>query len=266
MKNLIYQVALGTTSNLYDVCTESVRRYAEKYGITYIKQTEPILKIVPEGNHRSSRSHRLGFLPIFEKENALSYFGKYDSIAVIDADIFIRSTAPNIFEYFSGDFGAVPERDMPLTNRYKIKVKNYSREQYTSLAAEVDFDVNNLGFEFMNMGMMLMNKSILPYLKGQTPKEFISRPEFKQFVDGVGLWKWSTDQTLLNYWIRKEKMNIQRLDWKWNALYKGIEDKFLPEAHFVHFFLKDHLPNHGENVTDLLKAINEDPQRYTQRM
>ena len=36
-------------------------------------------------------------LPIYEKENAFDYFDDYDQIAIIDADIYIRDTAPNIF-------------------------------------------------------------------------------------------------------------------------------------------------------------------------
>ena len=107
----------------------------------------------------------------------------------------------------------------------------------------------------MNMGLMMMNKSFANYLNGQTPKQFIGRPEFKQFVDGMGPWKWSTDQTLLNYWIRKEKMTVKNLDWKWNALYTAIDNSKIKEAYFIHFFLKDKLPNRGENVEELMKMV-----------
>ena len=60
---------------------------------------------------------------------------------------------------------------------------------------------------------------------------------------------------LLNYWVKKENIPTKNLDWKWNGLYKGIDDKRLPEAHFIHFFLKDLLPERGENVTKLMEAI-----------
>ena len=61
---------------------------------------------------------------------------------------------------------------------------------------------------------------------------------------------------LLNWWVKKEKIPTLNMNWKWNGLYKGIDDKRLPEAYFIHFFLKDLLPQHGENVTDLMKVIN----------
>jgi len=103
------------------------------------------------------------------------------------------------------------------------------------------------------MGMMLMNRSFAKYLKGQTPKEFLMRSEFKPFIDGMGPWKWSTDQTLLNYWIKKEKMKVKKLDWKWNGLYTA--NTKIDECYFVHFFLKDKLPQNGENVQELMNGI-----------
>ncbi len=119
----------------------------------------------------------------------------------------------------------------------------------------IDFLWNDKGAEFFNMGMMVMNKSITKYIDG-TPEEFIRRPEFKRFVDGLGNWKWSTDQTLLNYWVRKSGMKQQHLSWKYNALFKGIRDDWLPKAEFIHFFLKDRLPEKGENVDLLLQELN----------
>jgi hypothetical protein len=259
MKKLIYQVYLGSNLNLYDFCTSSVARYCKKYDIDHIIQREPILKIVPDKSvtNRSPQSYgRLGYLPIYEKENAFSYLDQYDRIAIIDSDIYIRENAPDIFEELNDgtEFAAVVEREMPLTPNYRRKIVSYSREQYEPLN-DIDWKRNESGHEFMNMGLMIFSKDIQKYLHGQTPTEFIRRQEFKRFVDGLNFWKWSTDQTLLNYWIRKEKMNVKRLDWRWNTLYKGVEDKYLKDGHFIHFFLKDHLPNKGENIDQLKRDI-----------
>lgn len=150
------------------------------------------------------------------------------------------------------DFGAVVERDMPLTQKYLDKVKTYSKEHYSTLT-DVDWKFNEKGYEFMNMGLITFSKNISKYLKGETSGQFLRRKEFKRFVDGLGYWKWSTDQTLLNYWIRKENMNLKRLDWRWNTLYKGVEDKHLTDSYFIHFFLKDHLPDKGENISTVLE-------------
>ena len=50
-------------------------------------------------------------------------------------------------------------------------------------------------------------------------------------------------------------MNVQRLDWKWNALFTAVQTKRIAEANFVHFFLKDKLPNKGENVKELMAKV-----------
>jgi hypothetical protein len=260
MKRLIYQVATGPRSKLYEHCIKSVETYCNENEIDHKVQRTPILRIKPDvfSTNRSKESYEKhgGFLPIYEKENAFAYFSEYDQIAIIDADIWIRPNSPNIFEAMDPetDFGGVVESSAPILPWYNQKIANYSRMQYGSL--KIDWAYTDAsGFPFMNMGLMVMNKSFAKYLRGQTPKQFIERQEFKMFVDGLGAWKWSTDQTMLNYWIRKEKMNIQRLDWRWNALYSTMEKEHIQSAHFIHFFLKDKLPNRGENVQELMQYV-----------
>ena len=262
-RRLVYQVVLGNAKNspLYKHCTESVTNYCEKHGLDHFVQSTPHLRIKPDifATNRSAESYEKhgGFLPIYEKENAFDCFEKgYDQIAIIDADIYIRPDAPNIFEDFGTehDFGACVEKSMPISGQYAMKIKNYSHMQYTTLN-DVDWEWTDWGAKFYNMGMILMNKSIVPHFKGQSAKQFLERPEFKRFIDGEGAWKWSTDQTLLNWWVKKDKVNVKDMDWKWNALYKGVKDEFIPESHFIHFFLKDKLPQQGENVEALMRDI-----------
>tara|TARA_R110002110_G_C13288956_1_gene703264 strand:+ start:56 stop:871 length:816 start_codon:yes stop_codon:yes gene_type:complete len=262
MKRLIYQVSVGKPSYLYEWCIQSVKDYCDQYGIDHIVQTEPILKIAPLDWSKSNRSEnvrKFGYLPIYEKENAFSYFDRYDQIAIIDSDIFIKPQAPNIFDELNDDtdFAGVVEREMPITPEYARKITAYSHGQYAALSAHnnVDFKPNNLGYEFYNMGMMLMNKSITEHING-TPEEFIRRDEFRDFVDGIGNWKWSTDQTLLNYWVKSTGMKEQHLSFKWNALFKAVQDKCLEDAYLVHFFLKDKLPGKGENIELLQNALD----------
>ena len=260
MKKLIYQVYTGKRSELYDHCTQSVKEYADRIGSQYLIQREPILRIAPDifTTNRSKESYEKygGFLPIYEKENAFAYLDSYDQIAIIDADIFIRPDCDECLFSASGtdcDFAGVIERTMAITPEYQAKIHNYSRMQYAHNSISELFDWNNLGADFYNMGMMVINKSISKYLRGQTPEQFIRRPEFKNFVDGIGPWKWSTDQTLLNYWVKKEQMVVNNLDWKWNGLFTANTD--IKECNFIHFFLKDKLPNRGENVEDLMSMI-----------
>lgn len=259
-KKLVYQVYVGAPSRLYDHCTASVKSYAERIGAEYIIQKKPLLKIRPDPftTNRSKESYEKygGYLPIYEKENAFAYLGEYDSVAIIDADVYVREGCnESIFDdvHPQCEFGGVLERDMPLTNEYQRKIANYSRMQYGVSKLKPLFDWNNLGADFYNMGVMVVNKHLLKKLDGQTPKQFLERPEFKDFIDGQGAWKWSTDQTLLNYWVKKERMQVTNLHWKWNGLYTANNN--IEKCNFVHFFLKDKLPNRGENVEDLMRAV-----------
>ena len=260
MKRLIFQVYVGKRSQLYDHCTNSVKEYCAEHGIHHEVLRSPILRIKPDvfSTNRSKESYEKhgGYLPIFEKENAFVYFKKYDQIAIVDADIWIRPGSPNIFDELTPDidFAGVVEREMPITEQYAKKIQNYSRMQYGSIRLDWKWD-KRTGGEFFNMGMMLMNRRLEKYLKGQTPHQFLRRSEFKGFIDGMGPWKWSTDQTLLNTWVKQENMNVKHLDWRWNALYKGVKDSVIKDAYFVHFFLKDKLPNRGENVAELMKHV-----------
>lgn len=263
MKRLIYQVCLGKAkdSKLYKRCIESVADYCKKYDIVHYVQGSPILRIAPDpfmsNRSKDAIAKHGGFLPIYEKENAFDLLDDYDQIAIVDADIYIRPDAENIFDYMLEDyaFGAVIEREMPIHDWYKAKIINYSKMQYGSLHNnKLDFKPNSLGFEFFNMGLIVLNvKQFKPYLKGQTAKEFLQRVEFQDFVNGKGPWKWSTDQTLLNYFVKKYNVPCQSLHWRWNGLFSA--NSRIKECDFVHFFLKDKLPAAGENVEELMKSI-----------
>lgn len=259
MKRLIYQVSIGKPSKLYEKCIQSVREYCEYHKIDHFVQRSPKLWIKPDPftSNRSEGATKFGCLPIFEKENAFEYLHEYDQVAIIDADIYIRPNSPNIFDDLEEEysFGAVPEMDMPINAPYIQKIKNYSHMQYQSIAKKDWRYETSTGFEFMNMGVMVMNKSFLEYLDGMTPKQFIEQSKFKDFVDGKGNWKWSTDQTLLNTWIRKRGVPFKRMDWKWNGLYSALQEGKVQDSYFVHFFLKDKLPNNGENVEQLMQDI-----------
>jgi lipopolysaccharide biosynthesis glycosyltransferase len=264
MKRLIYQVAVGAKSNLYEHCIDSAAKYAEKYGADHIVQRQPKLRIAPDifRTHREGKTggwKKMGYLPIFEKENAFELMEDYDQILILDADIYIRPTASNIFEQLPPEFafGGVNECDMPITPQHMAKIRNYSHMQYAKCRTNNWRYQDSFGFEFYNMGLMLMNSAkILPYLRGQTPRQFLTRTEFQDMIDGVGNYKWSTDQTLLNYWLRKENMPCKNLDWKYNGLYSSLLEGRIEQCDFIHFYLKDKLPENGENVEALMRETN----------
>lgn len=249
---LIYQVAVGNTPPFYDGCLASVDRYCSRFGYEHIVQTEPVLKIVPLNSQRSAKTKTLGYLPIYEKENALRYFDRFDKVAIIDADVYIRDLAPPVHAVSDDLFAGVVERQMPLSASYLVKIRKYSEGQYRRLD-DVDWKWNGNGAEFFNMGVMLMDRGIAEHLNGETPEQFLRRPEFERFINGEGHWKWSTDQTLLNWWVKSSGMTTTHLDWRWNALYGGVRD--VSQAYFVHFFLSSKMPKKGAEIPQIIKGL-----------
>ena len=257
MKRLVYQVSVGKPPPFYKVCIDSVAKYCERYGFEHVVQTEPTIRLRPVNSHRSEMAvERYGYLPHFEKANMFNRLDDFDQIAYIDADIFVRDCAPNIFEEIDSNttIAGVRECDLPLTKEFRRKTREYSQGQYGMLA-EMKALNGPKGIPYYNSGVLVMNtQSIKPYLKGETADEFVRRKEFEGFVNGEGKWKWASDQTPLNWWFIKEKMNIKQLDWKWNALYSALTEP-MTKAYFVHFFLASKLQKKGVDIVKLIKEV-----------
>ena len=259
MKRLIYQVYLGEEKKLYNHCTESVKQYAETIGADYKILTSPKLRITPnifrtDRRDKTGGWKKLGYMPIFEKENVFDYFKDYEKCCVIDSDIWIRPGSPNIFNEIEDEtVASVYECDLPMNEAYAQKIKGYS----TSMWSNYDYDWEwnpRTGGAFFNSGVMLYNsKKMLQALNGMSPRQFLEQSMLADFVDGVGPLKWQSDQMTLNYWFKAKGINVKKLNWKWNALYTAVLD--IKEAFFVHFFLKDKLPNGGENVDELMEIV-----------
>lgn len=248
---LIYQVAVGETQPFWEPCIESVARYARRMGARHIVQRQPLLKIAPENSQRSENALRLGYLPIFEKENAFAYLQHFRQVMVIDADVFISATAPAL-RIADAAFAGVRERDLPCTPKYREKLRKHSEGQFRSLE-DVDWDWQDGIAAFYNMGVMVLGQKLLHYLDGQTPSDFLRRPEFARFVNGEGHWRWSTDQTLLNWWLKRCGALCWPLDWRWNALYGAVQD--VSEAYFVHFFLAAKMEHRGSEIPKIIEGL-----------
>jgi lipopolysaccharide biosynthesis glycosyltransferase len=265
MKRLIYQVAVGNPPPFYQVCIDSVASYVQQVNdhpmeanIDHIVQREPTIRLRPVNSHRSELAvERYGYLPHFEKANMFNYLDEYDQIVYIDADIFIKDSAPNIFGELDFDttMAGIRECDMPLPPAFMNKVKEYSYGQYGMLKEMKAIDTSK-GIPFYNTGVLAFNtKELKPFLNGETADEFVRREEFERFVNGEGKWKWASDQTPLNWWFVKENMKLKNLDWRWNALYDGVDNKMLSQSHFVHFFLATKLQKKGVDIVKLIEKL-----------
>jgi lipopolysaccharide biosynthesis glycosyltransferase len=247
VKRLIYQVYLGRDSNtkLYNYCINSVMDYCKLHGFDHKVQRTPILMIKPDlfstNRNKNAWEEHGGFLPIYEKQNVFNYLDEYDQVCVIDGDIWIRPDTPSVFDNvdMTFDFGAVFEREIPLDPKYKKRMTDYSKNLLGQIP-EYNWDYNPAG-EFFNSGVLVYNsENIKKSLNGDTPKEFVRRPEFKPFIDGDGYFKWQGDQIMLNYWWKRDNLSVKHLDLKWNTLFNpkwgGTLSEKAKEGNFIHFF------------------------------
>ena len=260
---------VGPRRNLYEFCINSVSAYAKRIGADHIILTKPLMKIVPDferGNRSKESISKLGYLPIFEKSVGFTYLKDYEKVVIIDADIFIRDDAPDIFECYDDNvaFAGVFENDMQSLEWHKSKLKTYAKMQY-----------KNEHRRFFNMGVMCLNRKIIPYMNPMLSdstrepifneledltidnvRKFLLQDRFLDFVNGKGNYKWSTDQTLLNEWIRWDLVPYGSLSPMFNCLYGTTDAVSQNRAHFLHFFLSDKLPSRGEDIAMLQEIIN----------
>ena len=55
-------------------------------------------------NRSKEATARLGYLPIYEKENAFTYLRSYDQVAIIDSDVYIRPDVPHVFDFLEDEY------------------------------------------------------------------------------------------------------------------------------------------------------------------
>ena len=258
MKCLVYQVSVGKPSSFYKYCNDTVRFYCKRYGIDYIIQERPILKVASKKSDVGLKKFKLNYIPYYEKLNAFSYIHHYDKVCIIDSDIAIKYNSPNIFDEIDNrhDIAGVLERDLPASSQYINLIKKYGHGQYIKIKDEMGIDFNDRGPAYYNSGVLLFNKNILKYLNDDTPKQLIERDEFKRFVDEEGEWVHAGDQTPLNYWFYTERMKIKSLDWKWNALYMALNDNQLKQGNFIHFLLSNGLERKDEEIKRVMTLAN----------
>jgi hypothetical protein len=261
MKNLVYQVNIIQNEDTYADCIKSVADYCQKYQIEHRIQTEPILKIKPKTDHRNRKFFETGdssfrfhtlkteHLLIYEKENAFDLLDQYDNICILDRDVLIRDFAPNIFDEIEDyEFAGVIETQIPLGSNemqnQKISSSSFNRarkklsiSQYYPLREEADFKWTKNGASYYNCGVMLLSSSIKKYLNAESAREFLLRPEFERFIEGENEWYMQVEQTLINYWLKKQKVKTKDLSWKWNALYGLMSEEDINNSYFVHFFM-----------------------------
>jgi hypothetical protein len=248
-RRVVCQAAVGTVRPLWARCIESVAAWCARHGYEHIVQREPILRIVPGPPRVGERAPKLGYLAELEKFAAWDVLRECDALAQIDADVYAQPGAPCIFEAAppAVDFAAVVEPDIPVNEACRRKLAAYALGQYGRADAR-----------WHQCGVQVLRPSLLDRLYGASVRDMLTAPRWAPLINGEGAYRWSSEQTLLNLWLREAGAVIGDLPWQWNAPFgmmgesPASEAACMAQAHMVHFLCGDHVT--GDDPAEMIRT------------
>jgi len=251
VKRLLFQVLIGERRPLWEKCVRSAAAYAARIGCVHQVQLEMVLKVMPKKSQRSEGAVRLGGLPNLEKLNGLSYLHEFEQIALIDSDVYITDSAPNIFDCVPTDcdVAGVTERALPISPLYARKLDRYEQMQFAP--------VNGVGLPFLQCGVMVYNRSFQRFMP-DGPKAFWEQPSLERFINGEGGWRWQSEQCTLSWFLRANSVNVAALPIQFNWLYGALQPGRMHEGWFHHLFLSEHLK--GDDPAEMIRTGTARPR------
>lgn len=202
-KNLIYIVAIdhntsaNKTSDYSQFCINTWKYWCNKHNIDLIVNTKH--------DTRFSR-------PIWNKELIYDIGKEYDKIGIVDSDTMIRWDAPNIFNNIGKEFaGVVDNADLRwIINSLDVYenafFKTWDRPNYN---------------EYFNAGVLFFDKEYLTIFK-QVLDFYLENQEILDNWNKGG----GREQTILNYFLKKNNVNKKELLPEWNLFSIHRKDMF----------------------------------------
>lgn len=202
-KNLIYIVAVDhDTSNIKvssytDYCIKTWKYWCDKHNVD--------LQVVTEHDDRFGR-------PIWNKELIYERGKEYDKIGIVDSDTMIRWDAPNIFETFNDEMcGVVDTGDF----RWIINSLDAYGKEFFDGWERPELD------EYFNAGVLFFSSKHLDVFRQVLDFYLENRETLDNWKKGGG-----REQTILNYFMTKNKVNKKELLNEWNLFSIHKKDMF----------------------------------------
>lgn len=200
MNNIVFIIDIkkdGKTKKEYQYSIDSWKYFCDKYNHQLFTMEEPVL----DTDYMGVIWQRYYLFDILEHNNI-----DYDQILIVDADTIIHPDAPDIFELTDHNYTLVhDDGDFDWILR---SMENYKEHLFQE---EPIFD----WFSYYNSGFQIVNKKHKPFF--ETMRTFYEKNSetirWCQKNYGVG-----TDQTPLNYLLRREKVEITQLDYRFNMV------------------------------------------------
>jgi len=149
---------------------------------------------------------------VWNKELIYKIGEGYDKIGIVDSDTMVRWDAPNIFEQIGEEVaGVVDTADLRwITN----SINNYG-DAFFKNEAKLNID------EYFNAGVLFFDKKYLNVFKQVLDFYLDNKIELDNWNKGGG-----KEQTILNYFLVKNKVNKKELLPEWNLVAIHKKDMF----------------------------------------
>lgn len=214
MKTALFNVCIGHNPE-WDLCLDSQKKYCEKYNIARYVSTEY--------SFNSKLSHIY-----FEKFQAYKLLskGEFDRVLIIDSDVMISPSAPNIFEeynlsniFYGYDENVITPQytDILLPGYIKPRrVDIMNRDPYVDIT-KPDYFWNKNKYNrkvYYNAGISLVDTQFAISILDN----FDAVANYPNITYSFG------DQTYLNALIQKLNLRNISFDRSWNYMGQGVTD------------------------------------------
>lgn len=191
-KNLIFIIAINDPNR--QIQNQDYAQYSLKTWEYWCKKNNCDLKVLTEDRLKTK-------YPIWNKELVCEYGQGYDKIGIVDSDTMIRWDTPNIFDFIEDKFYGV--NDLCDLNWLFSSI-----EQRQKFFPDVKLDIN----KYLNAGVLFFPSKYLDFFEKFLTFVLTHEDEINS-IDGGG-----KEQTLLNFFLQKEQVEVELLDPSWNLL------------------------------------------------
>lgn len=192
-RHLIYIIAINDPNR--QIQNQDYAQYSIKTWEYWCRKNNIDLKVITKDEAGLK-------FPIWNKSLIYKYGQGYDKIGIVDSDTMIRWDAPNIFEYIEEDkfYGVIDLCDLNwLFDSVKDRQKFFPN---------VKLDLN----KYLNAGVLFFSSKHLDFFHKFLTFVKHYEEEINEIKGG------GKEQTLLNFFLQSEGIEIETLEPAWNLL------------------------------------------------
>lgn len=191
MNKIIFSVSVGG-GECFRHCVESQKRYSKRIGSEYL--------VID-----SWRNWNEDLKTDCEKRHAVELLKNFDKVLYLDADVFIKDDAKDIFDFYRDDnnlimYNEVLFNGVQMDDHIKGLIKKNNLETW---------GVTGGHYDWLNAGVILCTKGM-----GHEAAFHYDPKEFFKFDDLPMIY----DMPFMNYMIFKNKISVTNLDERFNTM------------------------------------------------